>query len=139
MHHVFYKGKNLILKKANILSFGFNRTGDSNGHSAGVHAEHDAINKLKPLYKKKRLVPINILVIRVSKSNKLQNSKPCANCIQVMKNLPEKKGYIIKNVYYSNDNSEIVKSSLKILEKEELHYSRYYKKKMNLKINLNIS
>jgi cytidine deaminase len=129
MRHVFYKGKNLILKRANILSFGFNSMGDTNGDSAGIHAEHDAINKLKPLYKKKRLVPINILVIRVSKSNKLQNSKPCANCIQVMKNLPEKKGYIIKNVYYSNNNGEIVKSSLKNLENEEPHYSRYYRRK----------
>jgi hypothetical protein len=130
MRRVFYKGKNLILKRANILSFGFNRIGDTNGDSAGIHAEHDAINKLKPLYKKKRLVPINILVIRISKSNKLQNSKPCANCIKVMKILPEKKGYIIKNVYYSNNNGDIVKSSLKILENEELHYSRYYKRKM---------
>jgi len=129
MRRVFYKANKNVLKKANILSFGFNRMGDINGNEAGIHAEHDAINKLKPLEKKKKLEPINLLVIRFSKNNKIQNSKPCANCIQTMKTLPQKKGYRIKNIYYSNDYGEIVKSNIKILEKEELHYSRFYRQK----------
>jgi cytidine deaminase len=128
MHRVFYKANN-VLKKANILSFGFNRMGDINLNEAGVHAEHDVINKLKPLERKKKLEPINLLVIRFSKNNKLQNSKPCANCIQTMKTLPQKKGYKVKNIYYSNDNGDIIKSNLKNLENEELHYSRFYKLK----------
>jgi hypothetical protein len=37
------------------------------------------------------------------------------------------KGYKIKNIYYSNDNGDIVKSSLKNLENEDLHYSRFYR------------
>ncbi len=102
--------------------------GDINGYQPGVHAEHDAINRLKPLQRKKHLQNINILVIRLSKNNKIQNSKPCANCIKNMKLLPEKKGYKIRNIYYSDDNGEIVKSSLKNLENEELHYSRYFRK-----------
>lgn len=128
MRRVFYKANKNVLKKANILSFGFNKMGDISGNEAGVHAEHDAINKLKPLYRKKRLESINLLVIRFSKSNKLQNSKPCAICIQTMKTLPEKKGYRIKNIYYSNDNGEIVKNSLNNLENEDKHYSRFYRK-----------
>jgi hypothetical protein len=117
-----------VLKKANILSFGFNKMGDPDRHKNGIHAEHDAINKLKPLDRnKKKLESINLLVIRFSKNNKLQISKPCANCIQTMKILPERKGYKIRNIYYSNDNGEIIKSNLKILEKEELHYSRFYR------------
>lgn len=127
MRRVFYKANKNVLKKANILSFGFNRMGDINGNEAGIHAEHDAINKLKPLEKKKKLEPINLLVIRFSKNNKIQNSKPCANCIKNMKILPKKKGYIIKNIYYSNDFGEIVKSNLKKLDSEEKHFSRYYK------------
>jgi cytidine deaminase len=118
------------LKKANILSFGFNKLGDIEGNQPGIHAEHDAINKLKPLNRKKRLENINLLVIRFSKNNKLGNSKPCANCIQVMKNLPGKKGYKIRNIYYSDDNGAIIKSSLKNLENDELHYSRFYKKQL---------
>jgi len=46
-----------------------------------------------------------------------------------MKNLPEKKGYKIKNIYYSNDSGDIIKSSLQILESEEPHLSRFYRQK----------
>lgn len=130
MRRAFYKANKNVLKKANILSFGFNKMGDINGNEPGIHAEHDAINKLKPLNRKKRLESINLLVIRFSKNNKLQNSKPCANCIQTMKILPEKKGYKIRNIYYSNDNGEIVKSNFKILENEELHLSRFYRQRI---------
>lgn len=128
MRHAFYKGKNAISKKANILSYGFNSMGDVNGKTPGIHAEHDAINRLKPLYRKKNLQNINILVIRLSKNNKLQNSKPCANCIENMRILPEKKGYKIKNIYYSSDNGDIIKTSLKNLENENLHYSRFFRR-----------
>ena len=101
--------------------------GDSEGVNPGIHAEHDAIRKLLPLKRKKRLENINILVIRVSGKNKLQSSKPCVNCIIMMKTLPIKLGYKIQNVYYSNENSDIIKSSLKNLEMDEPHYSKYYK------------
>ena len=104
--------------------------GDVYGNEAGIHAEHDAINKLKPLKRNKKFEPINILVIRFSKNNKLQNSKPCANCIQTMKILPERKGYRIKNIYYSNDSGNIVKTNLKNLENEDLHYSGFYRRKI---------
>lgn len=118
------------MEKANILSYGFNFMGDINGLEPGIHAEHDAINKLKPLKKKKHLQNINLLVIRLSKKNKLQTSKPCVDCINKIKVLPEKKGYKIKNIYYSDDNENIVKSNLKTLENEELHYSKYYRSKL---------
>ena len=45
-----------------------------------------------------------------------------------MKSLPDKKRYNIKNIYYSNDVGDIIKSKLHTLEHEELHYTRYYKK-----------
>jgi hypothetical protein len=126
---VYLKGKTADLKKINILSFGFNMTGDYSKNDPGIHAEHDAINRLKPLHRKKHLHNVNILVIRISKNNKLQSSQPCANCIETMKRLPEKKGYRIRNIYYSNENGEILKSNLKNLEKEELHYSRFFRNK----------
>ena len=118
--------------KLNILSFGFNKMGDIYGNKNGIHAEHDAINKLKPLERNKKLEQINIIVVRFSKNNKLQNSKPCANCIKNIKVLPQKKGYKIKNVYYSNDNGDIIRSNIKILENEELHYSRFYRRRLHI-------
>jgi hypothetical protein len=41
--------------------------------------------------------------------------------------MPLKKGYIIKNIYYSNQKEEIVKTTLPQLEKEEAHCSRHRK------------
>jgi cytidine deaminase len=128
---VFYKG-NGNLTKARILSYGINQMGDSDGLNPGVHAEHDAIIKLCPLKKKKRLEIINILVIRVSSKNKLQSSKPCGNCLEIMKTLPMKKGYKIQNVYYSDNEGNIIKKSLTNLDNEDnrnKHYSRYYKQR----------
>lgn len=127
MFHVFYKGKG-SMKKARILSYGVNKMGDSNGIEPGIHAEHDAIRKLVPLKRNKRLININILVIRLSGKNKLQSSKPCINCINLMRTLPEKLGYKIQTVYYSDQNGEIIKTNLTNLEKDEKHYSKYYRR-----------
>ncbi len=128
MCHAFYKG-NGALKKARILSYGVNKMGDSEGLQPGIHAEYDAIRKLLPLRRKKKLMNINILVIRISGKNKLQSSKPCAICIDTMKKFPPKLGYNIQNVFYSNDNGDIVKTTLTQLDKEEKHYSRFYRQK----------
>ena len=70
---MFYKGKG-DLKKARILSYGVNRMGDSDGITPGIHAEYDAIKKLIPLRKRKKLETVNLLVIRLSGKNKLQSS-----------------------------------------------------------------
>ena len=115
------------MKKAKILSFGTNMMGDSDGIEPGIHAEHNALTKLKPLKIKKKLEPINLLVIRLSKTNKIQSSKPCNNCIKIMETIPERKGYKIQNIYYSDDKGNIIKTSLNILKNEEHHYSRYYR------------
>ncbi len=103
--------------------------GDSNGITPGIHAEYDAITKLIPLRRRKRLETVNLLVIRLSGKNKLQSSKPCSNCIDIMKILPEKKGYKIQHIYYSDCDGNIVKTSLNNLDNEEKHFSKFYKHK----------
>ena len=126
--HVFYKGKG-TMKKARILSFGVNQLGDINGNTPGIHAEEDALSKLMPLKYKKHLEPINILVIRLSPKNKLQISKPCSNCIRLLSIIPKRKGYKLENIYYSDENGDIIKTNLQSLENGEQHYSKYYKNK----------
>jgi cytidine deaminase len=121
------QGKDYYYKKTKILSYGVNRMPNSDNIIPGIHAEHDAILKLPPLKNKKKLQSINLLVIRVSVKNKLQCSKPCNNCIQKMKFLPESKGYKIKNIYYSDYYGNIVETNLSNLENEEQYYTRYYK------------
>lgn len=118
------------MKKTKILSFGVNQSPNSDYITPGIHAEQDAINKLKPLKYKKNLESINILVIRLSSKNKLQSSKPCANCIESMKNNPIKKGYKIQNVYYSDSEGHIIKTNLVSLDNEEKHISGFYKLKL---------
>ena len=131
---MFYKENN-VLKKAKILSYGVNKMGDIDGLNPGIHAEHDAIKRLLPLKRNKRLVNINLLVIRLSGKNKLQSSKPCETCINTMRTLPEKLGYKIKHIYYSNNTGEIIKTNLQKLEIEDKHYSKYYRKKNNFSLN----
>ena len=116
--------------KQNILNFAENITGDIEGNTPGIHAEHNALLKLKPLNKKKRLTQINLLVIRVSKTNKIQSSKPCWNCILNMKSIPEKKGYKLKLIYYSDGNGNIIKTTLNKLQNEDKHYSKFYRKRI---------
>lgn len=121
---MYYK-INIVLNKSNVLSYGVNKPN-------GIHAERDAILKLKPLKHNKKLIPIHLLVIIISGKNKLQSSKPCVNCIKVMHNLPKQLGYSIKHVYYSDDNGEIIKSNLSKLGKDEMPHltTKQYKHKM---------
>ena len=113
------------LNNADVLSYGVNIT-------TGIHAEHDAIRKLMPLKRNKKLVPIHLLVIRISGKNKLQSSKPCVSCIKVIHNLPKQLGYSIKHIYYSDNNGEIIKSNLSKLGKDEMPHltTKQYKHKM---------
>lgn len=122
--------KEMSIKKMKILSFGINEMGDEAGLKPGIHAEHNALNKL-PYIKNKninrnQLETINLLVIRLSRTNNLQSSKPCGNCIYKMKIFPKKKGYKIQYIYYSDGKGHIVRTTLDNLENEEKHYSRFY-------------
>lgn len=107
-----------------ILSFGENLD--------YTHAEHAAILNLPNLKVKKNLKNIDIVIIRVNKSGSLINSKPCIHCILNMYNIPLLKGYVIKNIYYSNETGIIIKEKLiNMLYSKTFHLSKYYS---NMKI-----
>ena len=96
---------------SNIFSFGYNQYRPYKNKS--IHAEENAINNL-PYYERrmKKLCDLNILVIRITKSNELRMSKPCSSCVFYLKKIPPKKGYNVKHVYYSDDTGNISKISL---------------------------
>lgn len=77
-----------------------------------IHSEYNAIQKLPPTNKQKRLKEINMLTINVSPTAKIRNGKPCMHCLWNMFTIPPKKGYSIKYVYYSDGNGKIVKDKL---------------------------
>ena len=86
----------------NVLSRGINHY---NGRQyKSIHAEKSAIDKLP---KTKKKISINILIIRVNSSGKVVNSKPCDQCMKYMKSILPKRNYILKNVYWSNDDGTI--------------------------------
>ena len=86
-----------------------NKYADVAGVMPSIHAEHDAILRLPCLKNKnKKLVKINLLVIRFLKTYTLANSKPCLKCIQNMIELPKKRGYKIEDIYYSDNNETII-------------------------------
>jgi cytidine deaminase len=70
------------------------------------HAEVDVIIKL--LKWKNSPKQIDILVIRLSKTGKLGNSKPCFHCLKFMK----KHNNRINNIYYSSSDNLIIKEKL---------------------------
>jgi hypothetical protein len=121
------------------LAYGTNYVGNEKENEPGLHAECDVLGKLAPLKYKKKLELVNLLVIRLSKTNKIQSSKPCINCINQMKTIPKNKGYKLQNIYYSDGEGNLIKTTLDILEKEEPHYSRFYKRKLENKLKDNNS
>jgi len=124
----------VTVHKDNVLSFGVNINGDVNHTEPGTHAEHNALLKLKPLKNKKKLVLINLLVVRLSRTNKIQNSKPCNNCIQKMKYIPAQKGYKLQNIYYSGNDENIIKTTIAKLEQEEQHFSKFYRTQLDSRL-----
>ncbi len=102
------------VKNENILSFGQNHYPVHTNHfksyrSSSIHAEHDAIRKL-PFSRKP--VKIDLIVLRFTITKKLCMSKPCNKCIRYMMSDSLKHGYIIKNIWYSTDTEEIIKTNL---------------------------
>jgi len=72
-----------------------------------IHAEMDAINKLRTLDKNNKLCKVNIIVIRVNNSGDLCSSKPCDKCMNYMKTIGVDKGYKINKIYYSTSSGVI--------------------------------
>jgi cytidine deaminase len=124
-HHAAFifeqKGRSI-----NILSKGVNYI---IGNQKSIHAENDAIFRLKPR-KNKKMKKINLIVIRTSKIGKLGSSQPCYHCVQNMiMDLPLL-GYKLNNIYYSNNDESItcVKFN-KFIQKNQFHISGFYRKK----------
>ena len=122
----------MLLKKKGralkVLSYGINMYDNTRGVGT-THAEANAIKNLPPMPRNRHhLKRIDMLVIRTSQSGKIGMSKPCIKCILDMLTIPQKRGYIIKDIYYSDANGKIIKTSLKhIVEEGNFHITRFYK------------
>jgi cytidine deaminase len=112
----------------NPLSYGTNYL-INNHNNITIHAEHDALMRLKENKKKQK--KINIVVIRYNSFFELCNSKPCSFCLNHMNNIATYKGYIINKVYYSiNNNIKCIKFNELFYDKEK-HIPKRYRTKLS--------
>jgi cytidine deaminase len=125
----------LFLKK--IILFACLSIGENNINiSQSLHAETAAFQKLPVNIKK--IINIDILVIRMSKSNtKMSCSLPCLECVSYMKNILPTRGYKLKKIYYSNTEGEIDKTTLKKINEDtdKQHMTKLMKNSKSLNKN----
>lgn len=97
----------VVFKGNRVISFGHNKKGICtkihpryrNIYDT-VHAEQNAIIKVKNWDK---LKDTSILVIRLCRSNVLSMAYPCEMCLDLIRHVG------IKEIYYTNHNSEIIR------------------------------
>jgi hypothetical protein len=80
----------------------------------------------KQKYKKllKKLSQYSIIVLRVGLTGELLNSKPCMDCLKVLKMIG------IKKVYYSDENGNIIVEKIKNMESNHVcRFSKYLNRK----------
>jgi hypothetical protein len=115
-------------KKVRIHSYGMNHFNGPHDIVPSVHAEHDAMMKLKPLPRKNNKRKCSIFVTRLSKTGKMGTSKPCWMCISNMCYIPEQRGYRIHHVYYTDQYENIVHTTLnRLLQESEKYYTSGYR------------
>lgn len=109
-HHVCA----LVNAKDGKFFIGENSTRQQHGCPISTHAEMDALRKLMktkqiPNGSQKRIEKYDVIVIRISKTNKLGSSRPCYHCICGLMNNPIVK---IRYVYYSLNNGKIIREKI---------------------------
>lgn len=109
------------------LPIGYNIT-SPNPRVKSLHAEIACIERVDYNIKK-RLVRKNLLVIRVSNTGKLGNSKPCRNCVRNIPIIARKNGIIIHRIFYSTGNDdEVVCKTIEDLQSDpNKHVCHYFR------------
>jgi cytidine deaminase len=85
-----------------------------------IHAEINIFYNIP----KMSIKNIDIIVIRISKSYELRNSRPCNDCIDKLRKMG------IRKVYYSNDEGEIINEYLQDMKKIHISSGARFLKKI---------
>lgn len=92
-----------------------------------LHAEIDLLNKLPSLRRSKNLKRIDFTIVQIygkSDNYKYKNAKPCLHCLNKLSIYSIKKGYRIGNIFYSDEDGSIKKSTLNKLLLDKPYISR---------------
>lgn len=104
----------LLYNKTDIVTYAINKYIKKGIYFKTIHAEINLLHKIKNT----KFSGLDIIVIRVNEnSNKLLNSRPCNNCIDILKS----KG--IRKVHYSTSDGNIVIEYVQNMDK--LHVSSW--------------
>jgi cytidine deaminase len=135
-----FKHNSFVGSGGHILGYGENQhiiypnnTIISDTVPLSIHAEDNAIRKLKNNTKKK-LIKVDMLVIKVSSSErKLGISLPCTRCLYKFITALPMKGYSLQNIYYSTETGQIEKINLNHLveDSNKHHVTKFDRKKNN--------
>ena len=111
----------------NILAYGENHYNSSTPGSE--HVEICAIKQLKMISRRsKHLKTIDLIVIRITNGSRLGVSKMCEKCVIGAATLPQKYGYRIRNIIYSNRDGGFTKIKLAELVHSNNNYiSKFYR------------
>lgn len=116
----------IITKNGKIISYGYNHYQSKmksfyikglDTNICALHAEMHALEKLYNSYtfKNKFFNKCNIYVVRISNTTKeYLNSKPCSNCIKILKY------YNLSKTYYSSENNSFSVEKIKDLKSNHL-------------------
>lgn len=98
----------MIKKHIMFYAFGYNKY-NLHGTTRTIHAEIDAVVKLKKNYSKNK--SLVVLIFRISKDgNKILLGKPCNTCKYKLETIIRKKGYTLNKIYYTTYDETIEKS-----------------------------
>ena len=93
-------------KRIEFYAFGYNKY-NLYGTTRSIHAEIDAIKKLKKNYGKSKSVVV--LIFRISKDgSQILLGKPCDNCTSKIVNTIKQKKYSLYNIYYTTYQGTII-------------------------------
>ena len=126
----------VITRNGKIISYGYNhyKSKLSHFHIKGldnnvcaVHAELHALEKLcnSLSFKNRYFNKCNVYVVRISNNKQdYLNSKPCYNCIKILKH------YNLSKTYYSSENNSFSVEKIKDIESNHLSQGfRFLKRK----------
>ena len=119
-----------IIKNNKLLSNPFCNVPSYKSYNKVCSSTHAEINAIIHYYKQnktKNRSKIDIIVIRINKTNQLCNARPCYNCLELMKKIG------IRRVYYSINHHEIIYENIKdMISIQVTSYNKFLTKLNNI-------
>ncbi len=98
-----------LLRNGKPIAYGVNKKGF---RGASIHAEIDCLRKIR--FQKRRGKNTTMVVIRHLRDGTTANAKPCANCVEVLKNMG------VKNVAWTTNKQSFELSRIDNLQNDFL-------------------